>query len=209
MKTYLSKLFVLTIVALIAIPVAGSNQQLSKKARELAQFNKSQEILNVAAGIGGDVSDVKIKHEQRGKILKLTGSVPGSNDLTRVLLAVESVGQFKDVRNFIRVVPPKADDGIVVRKVTYVPAEHPANIPCPVCDGDGKKCGKLFKEWKDVNKRISKYVVRQYDKESTVYKTSSRSLIKQLYAVQDKLDASLCFRHKIVQKSPIGEGKYR
>jgi len=134
MKTYLSKLFVLTIIALIAIPVAGSNQQLSKKARELAQENKAQDILSIATGIGGDVRDVKVKFEQRGKIIKLTGSVPGSNDLTRVLMAVESVGQFKDVRNFLRVVPPKADDGIVVRKVAYTQAEHPAGISCPVCD---------------------------------------------------------------------------
>ena len=150
-----------------------------------------------------------MKFEQRGKIIKLTGSVPGSNDLTRVLLAVESVGQFKDVRNFIRVVPPKADDGIVVHKVAYTHAEHPAGIPCPVCEESGKKCSDLIKKWEDINKRISKYVVRQYDKESVVYKTSSRSLIKQLYAIQDKLDASLCFRHKIVQQSPIGKGKYR
>ena len=198
MKTYLSKLFVLTVIALIAIPVAGSHQQLSKKARELAQFNKAQEILSVAAGIGGDVSDVQVKFEQRGKIIKLTGSVPGSNDLTRVLLAVESVGQFKDVRNFIRVVPPKADDGIVVRKVAYTHAEHPAGIPCPVCEGSGKKCGDLIKKWEGLNKRISKYVVRQYDKESVVYKRSSRSLINQLLDLQDELDASLCFRHKNV-----------
>ena len=194
MKAY-PKILTLVLIALIALPAAASHQQLGKKARELAGLNKSQEILSIAASIGADVSNVKIKLEQRGKIIKLTGNVPSSNDLDRVVLAVKSVGQFKDTRNFVKVVSPKVDDGIVVRKVDYVHAEHIDGLPCPTCE-NGEKCDVLYKEWQDLNKRISKYVVRQYSKNSAVYKRSAQSLINQLMAVQEKLDASMCFEPK-------------
>ena len=196
MKTNL-KILTLILITLITLPVAASHQQLGKKARELAAYNKSQEILRIASSIGADVSNVKIKLEQRGKIIKLTGNVPSSNDLARVVLAVESVGQFKDTRNFVKVVQPKVDDGIVVRKVDYVHAEHIEGLPCPTCES-GDKCDALYKEWQDLNKKISKYVVRRYSKNSNVYKRSAQSLINQLLAVQEKLDASLCFEPKTI-----------
>jgi hypothetical protein len=197
MKNHI-KILLLALIVLVAVPVTATHQQVIKKIRKLAEIEKSQEILRIASSVGVDVRKVKIKFEHRGEVVKLNGTVFSSNELARLLLAVESVGQFKDMRNFVKVVPLKADDGIVVREIDYVHAKHSDDMSCPVCES-GEKCDALYKQWKDLNKRINKYIVRRYNKSAVVYKRSAKSLINQFIAVQEKLDASLCFEPKMTK----------
>ena len=144
---------VYALIIITAIPAVATHQQLKRKARELALNNKKEEMLNIAIDIGADVSNLDIKFEQRGKIIKLKGSVPTSNDLERILLAAESIGPFKDTRNFVKVETPVAEDGIILVKANYVIRKHNPDGPCPLCEGNTKKCAALFKEWKVLDER--------------------------------------------------------
>ncbi len=182
---------VITCVALLSLPAAASHSQIEKKARELANLKKKQELLNVAREIGAHIANVRVKFEQSGETVKLSGYVPHSNDLIRILLAAEAVGPFNEVRNYIKVEVPTAPDGIIMRAVHYEYVSPPDGAEP---SGEDKECIKSCEEYNRLNKEIKQLVLRKHDEHSNVYQPSAKSLIDRMLEIQDQLDGSMCFK---------------
>ena len=111
--------------------------------------------------------------------------------MIRILLAVEAVGPFKNIRNYLKISPPEVTDGVVMRPVYF---EFMPPPPETVITEEEKHCAHLYKEYNNIMITVKAYVLRTYDKRSNVYKPTAKKLIKRLGEIQDHLDASLCYK---------------
>jgi len=182
----------MALTVLFSLPAAAiSSQQIEEKARELADFKKKQELLSIAKEIGADIENVRVKFELNGQNVKLTGYVPNSNDLIRILLAAKAVGPFQDIRNYIKIETPTVADGVIMRPVYYEFVSPPAGTE--LSDED-KESIQLSEEYKQLNEKITKLVLRKHDTRSYVYNPSAQKLVERLIEIQFALDGSSCFK---------------
>ena len=187
----------LLIVLAIAGATFASNQQLRRKMGNLYMNSQGRSILNIAAQSGADISKVTVRMQSRGRVVKLNGSVPSSNDYETIQMAAEMSGPFKDIRNFITVQPPSSDEGIVMRDMDYAPndtVEHLKNglKNCPVCQM-GTPCYDLYQEHEKLEKELKdKYLMATSEQRNT-YKMEAVKLTTRLKEIESYIDASLCY----------------
>ena len=178
---------------------AMDNSQYDYKLSKFLQEQKAEHMAEAMEAIGADLSNVTIEIRYRGTSVTLNGTVPTQGDLDRVNRVIEKFGPFKNARNYVKVKPYEAQDGIVVeldvfKHIPKPTEEQPGETnDCPVCAASGS-CEKLYAEREELLKQLRPLVKRQINDRYVVFDKKAAEPLKQFCQISDLLDTSLCYK---------------
>ena len=172
-----------------------SQSQYDYKLSRYVQEQKAQHMLDAMEAVGVDTSNVTIEIRNKGRVISISGTVVTQDELERINRVVENFGPFRDARNYVKVKPVEAGDGIVVRLDVFKHVPQPAEAEtneCGVCAGD-TKCEKLYAEREELLKQLRPLVKRTINDRYVVFDKTAAPLVERFQKVTQALYASECF----------------
>ncbi|GEM_PF-2459202 len=190
-------LVVFVCVCVAATCTAASRSTVEYKIRQYAYAQLETQMMGAMKAIGVDVADLRVQLRSNGNTLSLSGTVPSQNDLDGIEAVVKQYGPFKNLRNYVKVKPLEAQDGIVVEVDMFrrkLSATDGSTNECAVC-ALGTSCDDLFKEREALMVKLKPFYVRKLNDDYVVFKPAAAGLLKRYRELSELLDASSCYAH--------------
>jgi hypothetical protein len=191
-------LVVLVCACAAATCTAVSRSTLEYKIRQYAHAQLEAQMMGAMKAIGIDVAGLRVQLRDNGNTLSLNGTVPSQSDLDGIAVVVTQYGPFKNLRDYVKIKPLVAPDGIVVEVDLFrhkPQATGDATNDCAVC-ALGKDCDDLYKKRKALLVKLKPFYVRKLNDDYVVFKPEAADLLKRFRELSELLDASCCYAHQ-------------